>query len=323
MKDPKVSIILLNWNGKKDTLECFASLSKLSYSNVEIILVDNGSTDDSIEVFKKQYPQFTYIETHENLGFAGGNNVGLKYALSTDSQYFLLLNNDTTVDPDFLHPLVDAAKKHPQGGIFGTKILSYSNPEVIDHLGGFWNPKRAEFDTWGKEIPDEKDIPERQVDYVCGCSFFITKDVLEKIGLLEPRFFLLWEETDYCFRARKNGFEVWSIPKSKIWHKVSSSFVGGKPHMHYFWWRSRLLWIERNCTKFEKKRIYRKIIFPELFKQARHFVLKSLQFVFCSKEKRVETRRKITRYRAGITGAKDFWIKRFGNGPSWLFKVKK
>ena len=152
----------------------------------------------------------------------------------------------------------------------------------------------------------------QKVDYGCGAALFIHRSVFEKIGLLEPRFFLFWEETDFCCRAKRVGFETWTAPKAKIWHKVSSSFTGGKPQMHYFWWRSRLLWIERNCTVEEKKALYRKIIFPEFWKSARHYILKSLQAFFSRK---AESKQKAMRLKAGCLGAMHYWMKRFGNCP--------
>ena len=146
---------------------------------------------------------------------------------------------------------------------------------------------------------------------------------MEKIGLLEDRFFLLWEEVDFCYRARKAGFDVATAPKAKIWHKVSASFVGGKPHMHYFWWRSRLLWIERNCKQKEKLRLYIRIIMPELFKELRHYTLRRLQLVINPRRKREINLRKIQRHKAGLHGAKDYLLRKFSNGPSWLFTKLK
>lgn len=319
----RVAIIILNWNGIKDTLECLSSLKKVPYPDKEIIIVDNGSTDESVKVLKKQFPEYTLIETGENLGFAGGNNVGIQYALEKNFDSVFLLNNDTTVDPSFLQALVETAEKNPTCGVLGTKILSYNQPDKIDHLGGFWDPNKAEFDSFAHNQKDEETYSMQSVDYVCGCAIFIRKEVLEKIGLLEDRFFLLWEEVDFCYRARKAGFDVATAPKAKIWHKVSASFVGGKPHMHYFWWRSRLLWIERNCKQKEKLRLYIRIIMPELFKELRHYTLRRLQLVINPRRKREINLRKIQRHKAGLHGAKDYLLRKFSNGPSWLFTKLK
>lgn len=307
----KVVIILLNWNGKKDTLECLSSLAKVKYPNMQTIVVDNGSSDDSVIVFRVAYPNMPILETKANLGFAGGNNIGIEWALRHHADWILLLNNDTVVAPEFLDALLRAAKMQPKAKILGAKILRHNQPTIIDHLGGFWNPQIAEFVSPESGHPDHPYFNMQRVDYVCGAALFMHRSVPETIGLLEPNFFLFWEETDFCFRARKAGFEVWTAPEAKIWHKVASSFIGGKPHTHYFWWRSRLLWIERNCTREEKKAVYRKVIVPELWKMVRHYLIRSL---FSS------DRQKLRRYKAGCAGAIDFFRRRFGNCPSWLLK---
>lgn len=316
---PKIAVILLNWNGKKDTLECLASLQKVAYPNAQTIVVDNGSSDDSVAVLRKNYPHMPLLENGANLGFAGGNNPGIEWALRHHAEWILLLNNDTIVAPDFLDALMRAAKEHPKAKILGPKILRYDKPEIIDHLGGFWNSELGEF-----VCPDsgERDHPYfhmRAADYVCGAALLMHRSVPETIGLLESDFFLFWEESDFCYRAKRAGFEVWTAPEAKIWHKVSSSFTGGKPQMHYFWWRSRLLWIERNCSPEEKKALYQKVIVPELWKLARHYFVKSAAHFFSPNAKRKEQVRKL---KAGCAGAYHFYRRKFGNCPNWLVGEK-
>jgi GT2 family glycosyltransferase len=316
-QSPKISIILLNWNGKKDTLECLASLQKVRYPNFQAIVVDNGSSDGSAAAFRAAYPQVPILENGANLGFAGGNNPGIEWALRHHAEWILLLNNDTTVAPDFLDAFLKAAKEQPKAKILGAKILRYSQPDIIDHLGGFWSPQMGEFISPDSGQPDHPYFNMRAADYVCGAALLMHRSVPETIGLLEPNFFLFWEESDFCYRAKRAGFEVWTAPEAKIWHKVSSSFTGGKPHMHYFWWRSRLLWIERNCTPEEKKQLYRNILVPELWKMARHYLLKAGLNVFCPNKDRKD---KARRMKAGCAGALDFFRSRFGNCPKWLLK---
>ena len=246
MKTAKISVVLLNWNGKKDTLECLASLQKVSYPNFQPIVVDNGSTDGSIQELRAAHPNLPILEMGANLGFAGGNNPGIEWALRHHAEWILLLNNDTVIDPDCLNAFLNAAKEQPQAKILGAKILRYHTPHIIDHLGGLWTPETGQFVSLNAGETDHPYLNMRAVDYVCGAALFMHRSVPETIGLLEPDFFLFWEESDYCCRAKRAGFEIWTAPGAKVWHKVSSSFTGGKPHMHYFWWRSRLLWIKRN-----------------------------------------------------------------------------
>ncbi len=317
-KPLKISIILLNWNGKKDTLECLRSLKKVTYPNFQPIVIDNGSSDDSVLKIRAAFPEIPILETGANLGFAGGNNVGIEWALRHHAEWILLLNNDTIAAPDFLDAFMEAAKEKPNGKILGGKILRYHDPETIDHLGGFWDSKLAEFNSPHSGEKDHLYFQMQQPDYVCGACLLMHKSVVGTIGLLEPRYFLYWEESDYCYRAKRAGLEVWTAPEAKIWHKVSSSFTGGKPHMHYFWWRSRLLWIERNCPAGEKKELFRKVILPQMGKTLRHYLLKSTaNFFFATRERKEKARR----LRAGLCGILHYYRKRFGNCPNWLFRV--
>ena len=324
-RPPKIIVILLNWNGKKDTIECLGSLQKATYPHFTPIVIDNGSSDDSVAAIRAQFPQVPIFETKANLGFAGGNNVGIEWALRKRAEWILLLNNDTTVAPDFLERFMEAASEKPQAKILGAKIYRYHDPFRIDHLGGFWNPNTIVFDIPANGLVDDGASFEQmeRADYVCGAALLMHRSVPEAIGLLEPKFFLFWEESDFCFRAIRSGFEVWTAPQAKIWHKVSSSFTGGKPHSHYFWWRSRLLWLERNFPFAKRREMYRKVILPELCKEARHFILRSFQngltrlFLKKPDASRIQ---KTLRLRAGLFGAFHFAINRFGNCPTFIAK---
>ncbi len=319
MRSTKIYIIILNWNGKTDTIECLSSLARVSFSSFQPLVVDNGSSDDSVTAIRAAFPDVPILETGANLGFAGGNNPGIEWALSKGAEWILLLNNDTIVAPDFLTAFMQAAKQQPKAKILGAKIYRYEERAIIDHLGGFWNPQIGDFESPAQNrIDDSVSFEEmQQAETVCGAALLMHRSVPLAIGLLEPRFFLFWEETDFCTRARRSGFEVWTAPQAKVWHKISSSFVGGKPHMHYFWWRSRLLWIERNCPFAERKRLYLKLIFPELWKTSRHFVLKSIQYLFT---RNPTARKKLLRYRAGLVAALHYLFGRFGPCPKWLLK---
>ncbi len=322
MTSNKILIILLNWNGKKDTLECLKSLEQVTYPHFSTIVIDNGSTDDSVSSLRSAFPEIPIFETKENLGFAGGNNVGIAWGLKKDYEWILLLNNDIIVDPFFLHAFIASAQEEPKAKILGAKIYRYDEKEKIDHLGGLWNPKTVEFTSQAFGMLDDGLSFEtmQPVDYVCGAALFMHRSVPETIGLLEPRYFLFWEETDFCCRAKRLGFEIWTAPKAKIWHKVSASFTGGKPQMHYFWWRSRLLWLERNCTHAERSYLYKTVIFPELRKMLRHYLLKSMQNKLKTLFFQKPDRQKELRNKAGLIGALHYYAKRFGNSPTWLKK---
>lgn len=297
----KILVIIVNFNGKSDTLDCLNSLQDIP--KITPVVVDNGSSDDSVAVLKKTFPKLQIFETGENLGFAGGNNLAISWGLQRDFEWILLLNNDTVVDPMFIEGFLDAAKSKPEAKILGAKIYLHDKKNEVDHLGGMWNREIGEF------VSCKADIQEmRQVDYVCGAALFMHRCVPEKIGLLEPSFFLFWEETDYCIRARRAGFEVWTAPKAKIWHKVSASFTGGKPQMHYFWWRSRLLFLKRNFQKKERREIYKSVVLPDLWKTMRHYLL------FLLKRKKDKAKRN----KAGLLGALHYFRGKFGPSPRSL-----
>ena len=311
-------VIVLNWNGKNDTLECLGSLQKVPTPH-QIVIVDNGSTDESVKVFKQEFPSATILENQENLGYAEGNNVGIRYALKNGASYLLILNNDTIVDPSFLDALLQT-----DAGILGAKPLLYDDRTRLDHLGGIWNPKKGSFDLIGCHDEGDKWTCPKPLDYVCGCALFAKAEVFEKIGLFEPRFFLFWEESDWCARARKAGYQPYFCPEAKLYHKVSASFTGGKAHMTYFWWRNRLFWIERNCTKQEKRRLYLRTLMPEIGHLLKLYPLKAMQLFmlksFKPKADLHERKKRLRNYKASLAGIKDYLLRRFGNGPSWIFK---
>lgn len=230
-KTRKVAIITVNWNGWQDTLECLDSLTKITYPNYETIVVDNGSTNDSVERLKtkkqeleKKNETFTLIENKENLGFAGGNNVAIKRALENSADYVLLLNNDTLVSPDFLDKLVETGESNAQYGVLGPKIYYATEKDRIWFGGGYFSwlggGRHLEYEKIDSAHVEEET---KETDYITGCSVLIKREVLEKIGLLNDDFFIYYEDTEYSLRARKNGWKVIYVPRAHIWHKISRS----------------------------------------------------------------------------------------------------
>ena len=247
----QITIIILNWNGKEDTLECLDSLDKIDYPHHEIVVVDNGSTDGSVSAIRQQFPNTHIIETGQNLGFAEGNNVGIHYALESNSDYILVLNNDTWVNRNLLSTLVETACATDNKFVYGPAIL-YANPEdTIWFAGGKWNQKKLTFDypLQGEKITNLPADP-YETDYICGAALFFHRSIAEKIGFFDKRFFLVWEESDWCYRANNAGYPSLMVPESKIWHKVGVSFGSeSSPLRQYFSTRNRLLWIEKNLSQ--------------------------------------------------------------------------
>ena len=322
MRPKNIAIILLNWNGKNDSLECLASLKKLNYPHYKIILADNGSVDNSIQILSALHPEILLVDNKKNLGFAEGNNRAILIALEMNFDYIVLLNNDTTVDPFFLDAFLSLDAQHPRH-ILGGKICLYSQPDLLDHLGGTWDKSKAAFNLLGYRKKAHLFLEDYLVDYVTGCCLFASREIFEKVGLLDARFFLYWEESDFCQRAKKLGFLSKVCSQAKIFHKVSASFIGGKPHTSYFYWRNRLLYTEKNLPLHELICAWLCIFIPSIFKLIRHYFLLHLQQIFTrlfkpgNKEKKQE---QILIIKASLSGIKDYLLRRFYEGPSWIFK---
>lgn len=318
----RIAIILLNWNGITDTLECIESLKKLDYDSYHIIVADNGSSNDSVAILSKLHPDITLIENKKNLGFAEGNNRAIRYALEKGFDALLILNNDTIVDSRLLKAFSQTLLKNPQA-ILGAKVYLYAEQTTFDHFGGRWNAEKGEFDLVGHREQEDNITWETpfSVDYVCGCSLFASAEAFKKIGLFDARFFLFWEEADFCYRAKSLGYSLLVAPEAKIWHKVSASFVGGKPHVAYFWWRNRLLWIEKHLDKKARKDLYTRLLFPAIFKLMRHHLLLSFQLsTLAFSKKKPQKKKQLQHSKAALYGVSHYALRRFYEGPSWLHK---
>jgi len=242
---PHVTIIVLNWNGLDDTLACVASLQCLDYPDYEVVVVDNGSIDGSVKAIRERFPDVTLIENGENLGFTGGNNVGLRHALERHAHYALLLNNDTEVAPDFLRHMVEVAEADPSVGIVGPTIYYHEQPHVIWSAGGTVDRRRGQTTMVGlnEQASGQPGTAPREVDFVTGCALLVRKSVLEQVGLLNDKFFAYYEEVEWCERARRAAYRILSVPGAKVWHKISAQARSDSPLVHYLMTRNRLLWI--------------------------------------------------------------------------------
>jgi GT2 family glycosyltransferase len=258
--EPRVAIVVLNWNGRDDTLACLASVSRIVHQNLGVIVVDNGSSDGSVAAIRDRHPRVEVIETGRNLGFAGGNNAGIRRALELGADFVLLLNNDTEVDAGLVDAFVAAAHRHPEAGAFGARIYFHADPRRIWHAGTRWNNGTAGFEQIGEgELDDgQRFAREGETAYACGCAMFIPTPRLRQIGLLDERYFLYFEETDWCYRARAAGHPSIYVPDARLWHKVSVSVGGeGSPLMLYFVARNRLLWASRHGTAAQRRAVRR------------------------------------------------------------------
>ena len=252
MNAPRIFIVVLNWNGYADTLACLDSLQALTYPNFDVIVVDNGSSDDSLvhlRSYVAPYP-LTLLETGHNLGYAGGNNVGTRRALELGAGFVLVLNNDTVVAPDLLERLFDAAQRNPDAGVFSARIYYFDEPEKVWFDGAHWNSAALQLEWPGQGAEARTlDMSDHDTDYACGAALFFRAEVARQIGLLDEAFFLVWEEVDWCFRAREAGWRNLVVPTAKIWHRIGVSFGSeSSPLRVYFSVRNQLLWFQRHAA---------------------------------------------------------------------------
>jgi GT2 family glycosyltransferase len=243
---PSVLIIVLCHNRVDVTLACLQSLRKMQYANATILLIDNASHDDTAALVGLHYPEALVLETGENYGFAAGNNIGLRYAIEHGYDYALLLNNDTEVMPDFLSGLVAAAEADPSIGVAGPTIYYYDRPDTVWTTGGIIDWQRGDahmrdLNRRGLRWPIQ--AAPSDVDFVSGCAMLCKRDVLERAGLLDERFFLYFEETEWCVRVLRAGYRIVHVPAAQIYHKIAPDEQADRPHVHYYMVRNRLLFL--------------------------------------------------------------------------------
>ena len=277
-----IYIITLNWNGYNDTSELLESLKKINSPEFKVLVVDNNSTSDDVNKLKINYKGFIdVIECDTNLGFAGGNNVGINKALNENADYILLINNDTIVELNFLNVLIDKILSEKDIGIVAPQINYYDEPEKIWSAGGKINKIRGAGVALENIYEKDKIDNDRFVDFVSGCCMLIRKDVFRKAGLFDDSFFLYVEDTDFCFRVRKAGYKILLTPSSKIFHKVYKSSRDNMPTLPlYYTTRNRLFLAKKNFP------IYLPLTFFYIFLT---MLLKSLAWLFTGKVQNINS----------------------------------
>ncbi|AAK81009.1 hypothetical protein BJV85_000828 [Clostridium acetobutylicum] len=243
-----IYIILVNYNNFQDTIECVKSLRKIkNYHNYKVIIVDNDSKNDSVSKIKSFLQDCLLIESKKNLGFAGGNNLGIKYAMKHNADYVLLLNNDTVVENDFLDKLLEVHENYGNVGIVGGKIYYYYDKNRIWYAGGKINKFTGKTKHIGVNEIDEGQYNNISITgYVTGCMMLISKGAIEKCGVMDEKYFLYYEETDWNVRIKNAGFKIMYTPLSKIYHKVSSTTGKSDLIMSYYYDRNRYYFVFKN-----------------------------------------------------------------------------
>lgn len=292
-----IAVVILSWNQYEDSSECLASLRRVESPRFRIFLVDNGSTDGSPDKLEREFPDPIFIRNRENLGYVGGNNVGISAALNAGADYILLLNNDTVVHPGFLSELLSAARNNLKAGIIGARVVYYDNPNLLWALGGSLQQPFGRIKMFGRDKPSEdRRWDNEQFDHVPGAAMLVRAEVFRQIGMLDPDFFLNWEDAEFCLRAKKAGWRIIVAPAALVRHKVSRATAGKLAT--YFGQRNRLLFARKQLPPWQ----FAILIVPFHIVRLTAFVLmESLRLRF-------------DLVKAAVLGTTDFFRRRLGSG---------
>lgn len=222
--NPSVAIILVNWNGLEFTRACLSSLEKVDFPDFQVILVDNDSKKPEGQVLKKEFPKLVLLENEQNLGFAGGNNVGIRKALEMGFSHIMLLNNDTLVEPGFLGKMMLAFSKNPKLGLLQPMICFLDEPEKIWSAGGKFISLLGRAKTLGDRKTLKNYQPfSKKLDWATGCCMLFTREAILQSGLLNEQYFAYFEDVEWSLRIRNQGFEIGLVPEAKIYHEAGGS----------------------------------------------------------------------------------------------------
>ncbi|MHB1405657.1 MAG: glycosyltransferase family 2 protein [Desulfitobacteriaceae bacterium] len=255
MKAPNVYFVILNFNAAEETLRCVVGVEQITYPNYEIVVVDNCSTDDSWTVLKRSV-QHTLLRSDGNYGYAYGNNVGIKYALAEGAEYICILNNDVEVEQDFLEPLIHILAGSREMGMAGPTICDFYERDLVQTMGASLSlyTGLAQGIAKGRLYTGIKERV-RAVDYLGGACFVVKAEVLAQTGLIPENYFLFFEETELCLKAKNLGYKLVCLHASRVYHKRSATISKFQGLGYYFLNRNRVVFMRRNA------RVWQRLIF--------------------------------------------------------------
>jgi hypothetical protein len=246
MTEPFVVAIVLNWNRCGDTRECLASLTAGTYGNLQIVVLNCGSSRDSVAAIRDGFPNVDVIELTENQGYAGNNNVGIRMAFQRGAEWVLVLNEDTILARDCVEELVKAGESDSRVGIVGPMVYHYDEPEVIQSAGGMLGPCWESLHLDMNERDSQQLREPHTVEWVSGCGMLVRRGLTQDVGLLDERFFAYWEEIEWCLRAGRAGWPTLHAPQAKMWHKGVRRHYRPSPSVTYYCTRNRLLTLAKH-----------------------------------------------------------------------------
>ncbi len=252
MSQPSVYIVILNWNGLGDTIECLRSIEKLAYSAIATIVVDNGSRNREAEQIEEKFPHISVIRQSKNIGFCAGCNLGIDYAIEHGADYVMLLNNDTLVPPDLIDKLLDGVGHLDGLAAVSPVIFEHPDTQKIWYSDARWIAANAKFQLSkpGEKYSDISTKKPYKTHFACGCCMLIPTPVLKDVGILDERYFAFYDEAAWCAAAARKGLRSYVVPSAYMYHKVSRS----TPALvsTYLLTRNRLLWMKENLPLSER-----------------------------------------------------------------------
>jgi GT2 family glycosyltransferase len=249
-EEPVVGVVVLTWNGREDTLACLGSLAATTGATLRVIVVDNGSSDGTASAVRAGFPDVELVRSEQNLGFAGGNNLGIRRALELGVEHVLVLNNDTEVEPGAVAALADEARRTPDAAALCAKLLYAEPPDRIWFAGADFDPRRGY--NGRQRGYGEADGPAfsavAETDRACGAAMLVPRPVLDRVGSFDPDLFLYSEDTEWSLRARAAGYRLLVVPAARVRHKVSVAAGGeSSPTTLYYGMRNTLVVCERHA----------------------------------------------------------------------------
>lgn len=307
MSVPSVHVVILNWHGLTDTLECLSSLREQNYPEMKILVVDNGSAEHEAATIEREFPGASVLRLARNLGFCGGNNEGIRRALADGADYVLILNNDTLVPPDLLSKLVGESAPLENVGAVSPVIMYHPEREKVWYAGSFWDSRTAGFrhrliDRLREELTEQEPYPSA---YACGCCLLVHSSVVRRVGLMDDRYFAYYDEADWCSRMTAAGLTSYVVPRALLYHKTR----GSTPSLvvTYLMARNRLLWMAQHLALRDQLRSY-------------PYLIKEMLWNLCNFCGVFRGRHPLTieQSRAMLRATLDFLLGRFGAWPESL-----
>ncbi len=261
----KIGIVICNYNKQAYIMACIQSVLESSFQNFDIFVVDNASTDDSVQLIREKYAdQVTLIVNESNLGGSGGFNSGLRRALQGTYEYLMCVDNDIVMDPDNIEELYRFLEDNPKVGIAGSKICRMQHPERLQELGANLDFEKCIHVPLYKDYLDRDDLPEIQYcDYVPACSLMIRREVAEKIGILPEENFIYWDDMEWCYRAKLAGYQVAAYSRARVLHAMGTN-SGTTYFSTYYFWRNRIRFFMKYAP-VEKKENMAETLLENLF----------------------------------------------------------